>query len=344
MPALNTTNFRPGPKQLTIITANANGAVSSVNGITLHVLGSNGTGTSLVTYNPPIVNVAPPPPLGTGSLQAAIDSAAAGSLIVLSPGTYNENVLVWKPVKLQGLGPGGIIGAHELQGRDPDDPRFNVKGSVIDGRFFQQNAHGLRRRRWPRMRRTSAACTSGTLNVVLRGADLTVVAQTHRPPTTSPAGATGIFSAARIDGLGLMTGHGEGAGGIQLQANINNMQITNNVLENNGGVFAGGIGLGQLVRPRQPQLQRAHGPQPPDRQRRPDHLRRHRHLLRLEQLRSGEQRRSARTSASSTGPASPTSASAPTASIHDNRIYYNEAVDSGGGIAIESELPVGGGA
>ena len=39
----------------------------------------------------------------------------AGSLLVLSPGTYNANVLMWKPLKIQGLGPGGIIGAHELQ-------------------------------------------------------------------------------------------------------------------------------------------------------------------------------------------------------------------------------------
>ena len=54
-----------------------------------------------------------------------------------------------------------------------------------------------------------------------------------------------------------MTGHGDGAGGIQLQASVNNMQMTNNVLENNGGVFAGGIGAWPAVRARQPQLQRA---------------------------------------------------------------------------------------
>ena len=30
--------------------------------------------------------------------------------------------------------------------------------------------------------------------------------------------------------------------------------------------------------------------------------------------------------------------------IHDNQIYYNDAVDSGAGLAIESEIPVGGGA
>ena len=59
---------------------------------------------------------------------------------MLSPGVYNENILLWKPLKLQGLGPGGIIGAHEIQARDPEDPRFNIPGTVIDGRYFQQNA------------------------------------------------------------------------------------------------------------------------------------------------------------------------------------------------------------
>src|SRR5262249_56680151 len=42
VPALNTTTFRPGPKQLTIVGANSNGGDSSVNGITVHVLGANG--------------------------------------------------------------------------------------------------------------------------------------------------------------------------------------------------------------------------------------------------------------------------------------------------------------
>jgi hypothetical protein len=33
----------------------------------------------------------------------------------------------------------------------------------------------------------------------------------------------------------------------------------------------------------------------------------------------------------------------PGGNIHDNQIYYNDSVDSGAGVAIESELPVGGG-
>src|SRR5262249_45920366 len=247
VPAIDTTTFRPGPKQLTIVGAASNGGSSSVNGLTVHVLGSNGAGANAVTYTPPGVNVPPPPPPPPHhphALQNAIDAAAPGSLLVLSPGVYNENVLAWKPLKIQGLGPGGIIGAHELQQRAPEDPRFHVVGSQIDGRFFPQNATAYDA--------TVAAhapyAVDPDFSAILRGADITAVAQSATAYNLGTGAAGGILSAARIDGVGLQTGHGGtgvggvggGAGGIQLQANINNMQLTNNILENNGGVFAGG--------------------------------------------------------------------------------------------------------
>ncbi|HUX90498.1 MAG TPA: choice-of-anchor Q domain-containing protein [Gallionellaceae bacterium] len=37
-------------------------------------------------------------------LQTAIDNAAPGDLIIVGPGTYKENLLMWKPVRLQGVG------------------------------------------------------------------------------------------------------------------------------------------------------------------------------------------------------------------------------------------------
>lgn len=37
-------------------------------------------------------------------LQTAIDNAAPGDLIIVGPGTYKENLLMWKPVRLQGIG------------------------------------------------------------------------------------------------------------------------------------------------------------------------------------------------------------------------------------------------
>ena len=344
--------FRPGPKQLTITTADVNGGVSSVNGLTVHVMGTNGTGTNTVTYNPTVVNVPPPPPAavngGPHALQNAIDSAAAGSLLVLSPGVYNENILLWKPLKLQGRGPGGIIGAHELQARDPEDPRFNIKGTVIDGRYFQQNApaYDVAIAAHSPYAGVTADGLSGA-HPVLRGADITVLAKTTTAYDIGTA-LTASFNQARIDGVGLTTGQGDGAGGIQLQASINNIQLTNNVLENNGGVVAGGIGVGQ----------------PYDAGPRGTGTRiNHNYTVRIANDRvignggltqaggigifygsnNYELARSIVCSNFSVNYGAGVShiGFSPGGNIHDNQIYYNDSVDSGAGIAIETELPVG---
>ena len=42
--------------------------------------------------------------LGPSPLQTAIDHAAPGDLLIVGPGTYRENLLMWKPVRLQGVG------------------------------------------------------------------------------------------------------------------------------------------------------------------------------------------------------------------------------------------------
>jgi large repetitive protein len=339
VPAINTTTFRPGPKQLTIVGATSNGGQSSVNGITVHVLGANGGGPNAVTYNPPIVNVPPPPPAGTNqhALQDAIDGAAAGSLVVLSPGVYNENILLWKPLKIQGLGPGGIIGSHELNARAPEDPRFNVAGSVIDGRFFPQNATAYD----ATASGHAPYATDPTFSTIMRGADITAVAKTtsaYNVPALPSGQDSPGFNGARIDGLGLQTGRGDGAGGVQLQANINNMQLTNNILENNGGVFGGGIGLGQPF---------AHG--------------NHNFNVRIANDRilgnggltssggigifygSNNYDVAGSIFCSNFGVEYGAGIShwglSPGGAIHDNRILYNDAVDSGAGIAVQTELP-----
>ena len=43
------------------------------------------------------------------AIQKAIDIAEPGDLILVGPGTYNELVLMWKPVRLQGVGDGAVI-------------------------------------------------------------------------------------------------------------------------------------------------------------------------------------------------------------------------------------------
>ncbi len=46
---------------------------------------------------------------GFGSIQQAIDNAKPGDLIIVPPGTYSEMVLMWKPVRLQGVGAASSI-------------------------------------------------------------------------------------------------------------------------------------------------------------------------------------------------------------------------------------------
>ncbi|HMJ36245.1 MAG TPA: hypothetical protein VK501_20255 [Baekduia sp.] len=305
-----------GPRQLLI--RGANGIVSP-NGITFHVLGSG--------YNPAVVTVAPPST--PHAIQLAIDapSTAAGSLLVLQPGVYRENVILHKPLKLQGLGPGGIVGDAEPANRPADDPRFNVKGTVVDGRYFEDD-----RAYWTS--RVAALAPFAGVDAdhpVLEGADITVVAKTN----TSYSG-TGN-NAARIDGLGITTGRGQGAGGIQLQAFARNVQITNDVLESDGGVFAGAIAVGQpyydanntnvtIGRDRivgSGGLARAGG---------------------IGIFTGSNNYEIANNVVCSNygveyGAGISHWGLSPNGRIHDNRIYYNEAFDSGAGITISQETP-----
>ncbi len=41
---------------------------------------------------------------GSGAIQQAIDAAMPGDLIMIPPGVYNEMLIMWKPVRLQGVG------------------------------------------------------------------------------------------------------------------------------------------------------------------------------------------------------------------------------------------------
>ncbi|HZV54460.1 MAG TPA: choice-of-anchor Q domain-containing protein [Rhodocyclaceae bacterium] len=42
------------------------------------------------------------------TIQSAINAAVSGDLIIVPPGTYRENVLMWKPVRLQGVGAASV--------------------------------------------------------------------------------------------------------------------------------------------------------------------------------------------------------------------------------------------
>jgi hypothetical protein len=84
--------------------------------------------------------VTPTTPLseyGVGSLQKAIDAAAPGDMLLLQPGTYTEMVLMWKPVRLQGVGAASVIINANTQPAGKFDPwRRQVNclfGLALDG-------------------------------------------------------------------------------------------------------------------------------------------------------------------------------------------------------------------
>ena len=316
--------FGAGQKQLSIRTAGS-GGLSTTNGITIHVLGSG--------YNPAVIQVGPP--TNPHAIQNAINTAGSDSLLVLQPGTYHENVILWKRVKLQGLGPGGIVGAPETEIQaQPEDPRFDIQGSVIDGRFFTDNQSD-----WEATLTDVVGSLAGVdaAHPVLKGADITVVAKAQNTYTNGVDANN--FNAARIDGIGLTTGRGEGAGGIQLQAYARRLQISNDVLESNGGVFAGGIGVGQ-----------------PNYDAHDENLKvAYSRLLgngglthagAMGIFRSSDNYDVGNSILCSNfsveyGAGISHLGRSPGGVIHDNQIYYNDAVDSGGGLAIQQEIPAG---
>ena len=70
-------------------------------------------------------------------LQTAIDNAAPGDLLIIDAGTYRENVIMWKPVRLQGVGAGSVtINADAQPAGKMDSWRRRVSclfGLTIDG-------------------------------------------------------------------------------------------------------------------------------------------------------------------------------------------------------------------
>ena len=219
------------------VTVRGAGGGTAINGITLHMTNpALAVGNAL---NPRIVTVNPPLTLSATPIQNAIDAAnpAESTLILVRPGTYRENVIMWKKVQLQGFGPGGVVGAPE--GTGIEDPRSHVVGTVIDGRWFRENYPGSA---WTTRINGLLPFEKSSMPVP-GGADITVLAKSQS--------AFGQSFAARIDGFGLTSARAAdpfSAGGIYVHAWARFLQLSNNIVEGNSGTSTGGIGLGQPFR------------------------------------------------------------------------------------------------
>ncbi len=87
--------------QLTITAMNGSTPVQSIDTVTVTI---GGKSPMYVSGN------SPQTPTGFGSIQQAIDAADPGDLVIVPPGTYQEMLIMWKPIRLQGVGaPSSII-------------------------------------------------------------------------------------------------------------------------------------------------------------------------------------------------------------------------------------------
>ncbi|HLF26304.1 MAG TPA: IPT/TIG domain-containing protein [Anaerolineae bacterium] len=353
-----------GAYQLSVTAANGQ---RTVNALTIHVLGSGyspavfevGPGRTYNSNNP-IYNGT-----GRGPIQHALDDAASlgwNVLIVVYPGAaaqwnptgaYFENVVMHYPVVLQGVGPGGVRADGS-----------SVLGSVIDGRNSGGDSPYILWWRqtqlpdiWLNRGGWDGSPVDGEGNPILpEGAVITILAR------------DGEFLSswrATIDGFSIQGGDQQGfptninfvgggripgvtpnvvvqGGGIFTNAYARYLQITNNLIQSNGGAYAGAIRIGtpDVAEPLK------------------DHQNDNVRIANNRILANGGTNLAGAIglfagaanyevayndicgnySAEYGGGVSHYGYS-PNGRIHDNRIYFNSAYDEGGGIMIAGELP-----
>lgn len=203
--------------QLTV-TRGDNGQTTTV-GVTVQV-GLSGNGAN----RQEIVAIGP-----GDSIQAAIDGAKSNDIIMIAPGIYDEMVIMWKPVRLQGWGAGATtIHAVKIPVEKLQNWRNKVEQLVTDGLvdlLDGQNA-GF------------GGIEPATL-FTEEGAGVLVLARANGNNSFD----TNRNRHARIDGLTIASA--DTGGGIVVNAFADYLRITNNRVINNNGFFGGGIRLGQ---------------------------------------------------------------------------------------------------
>jgi hypothetical protein len=326
--------------------------------------GGDVTGATIPGYQPAIYEVGPGRAYTT--IQSALDAAAAVSgqdaLVVVYPGAvdptnpryngrgaYYENLIMYSPVKLQGVGPGGVRYADGSI----------VQGSIIDGIAFGGDT--TLATNW--LTKISSLTWDGSQDIN-DGQVIYVLASENQTSGPNQARQFGAAFKAAIDGFDIRGGDQQGlpgnlnaifggfpgplqaaqvetqGGAIFANAYVRNLQITNNVIDNNGGSY-GAIRIGT------PNLPAPNASQ-------------HNENLRIANNRilanggtnlagaiglfNGADNYEVANNdlcgnfSAEYGGAISHFGYSPNGKIHDNRIYYNHSYDEGAGIMIAGEL------
>jgi hypothetical protein len=213
----NSTTILPsetGGRQLTV-TRGVNGR-STKTGITVQV--GQRLGSSVRT-------------VATGqSIQAAIDAAHVNDLILVQPGNYNEMVVMWKPVQLQGWGAGSTtINAINAPAEKLQNWRLLVDGLITGGKVDLLPGQG------------AGLTTEEGAGIIVLAKQFGRAAFDYQN-ASGPRLSWGNNRDARIDGFTISSA--SIGGGIVVNGFGDYLDISNNRIANNTGFFAGGIRVG----------------------------------------------------------------------------------------------------
>ncbi len=167
---------------------------------------------------------------GATPIQNAIDGANPGDLILVAPGTYDELVILWKPVQLQGWGaPSVTINAVKAPAEKLQLWRAKVESLVMQGAVDLLPGQDV-----------DFIGTNGEPTTLFteEGAGILVMGRNLQ----AAQGGFGKTPNARIDGL-TVTGADHG-GGVMVNGYAHYLEISNNRIAGNQGFYGGGIRIG----------------------------------------------------------------------------------------------------
>jgi Bacterial Ig domain len=238
--------------QLEII---ANNGKKTEDAITVTIEDSSVANYRAPTYLNP-VSTTDPNSLGlVHPLQDAIDAALPGDFIMLNEGHYPELAIMWKPIRLQGVGAAAVVinaakyPTTKIENwRARIDPLFGVDalGNPLVGLSQVDPLPGQPVGGVTQMEPTSLATEEGP-GILVLAKDPAAIACND---ATVAAGLTSVVSQSnftcapsRIDGL-TVTG-GDSGGGVYVNGWAHNLEISNNRIYGNAGTVNGGLRIGQ---------------------------------------------------------------------------------------------------